>query len=311
MSQWNSAHSGRGQLVPSYADIIVTYGRNDLTNGVELATLQSRFNTLVSDLRALNSSARIWSCTVFPKTSSTDTWQTEANQTVEAGTEAARVAFNEWLRAGVSGVYSNLDVASAVETTSNGGKWRVDEIAWQGACSAAGSTTIDIAASEWSTNQWVNGATVVITSGAGAGQRRVIASNTATRLTVSAWDTVPSPGDTMQIMPLYTTDGIHAAQYGYVAIARAMDVAHRHGRLASRRRPVAKLAMLVAPPGPDPAAAHGAALRQRTRRRAVFEGRPSRGLGQLPRPAGPPAARADEKADARRLGPAGVRGQGR
>lgn len=56
---------------------------------------------------------------------------------------------------------------------------------------SATSTTLVKTGAGWTTNAYQN-YTVVITQGKGAGQRRTVASNTATQLTVSqAWDTTP------------------------------------------------------------------------------------------------------------------------
>ena len=60
-----------------------------------------------------------------------------------------------------------------------------------GTATAGGANTLTNTARNWTTNQWTN-SQVRIVSGAGAGQIRTIASNTATQLTVSAnWATNP------------------------------------------------------------------------------------------------------------------------
>ncbi|MFN8995971.1 MAG: hypothetical protein ACK5X3_20220, partial [Pseudomonadota bacterium] len=60
-----------------------------------------------------------------------------------------------------------------------------------GTATAGGANTLTNTARNWTTNQWTN-SQIRIVSGAGAGQIRTIASNTATQLTVSAnWATNP------------------------------------------------------------------------------------------------------------------------
>lgn len=60
-----------------------------------------------------------------------------------------------------------------------------------GTASAGGASTLTNSAKNWTTNQWAN-SQVRIVSGTGAGQVRMIASNTATVLTTSAaWTTQP------------------------------------------------------------------------------------------------------------------------
>ena len=55
---------------------------------------------------------------------------------------------------------------------------------------SGGATTITNSAKNWTTNQWKN-FQVRIAAGTGAGQVRTIISNTATEITVAAWDTQP------------------------------------------------------------------------------------------------------------------------
>lgn len=59
-----------------------------------------------------------------------------------------------------------------------------------GTATSATATTLVNSAKTWSTNQWTN-FQVRIVSGTGAGQIRVISSNTATTLTVPTWTTTP------------------------------------------------------------------------------------------------------------------------
>jgi hypothetical protein len=60
-----------------------------------------------------------------------------------------------------------------------------------GTASSVSSSTLTDSTKAWAVNAFANG-TVEIVSGTGAGQRRSILSNTATQLTVSAWDTPPT-----------------------------------------------------------------------------------------------------------------------
>ncbi len=61
-----------------------------------------------------------------------------------------------------------------------------------GTATGGTSTTLVNAAKNWATNQWANAYQVRITGGTGAGQTRIILSNTTTTLTVSAaWATNP------------------------------------------------------------------------------------------------------------------------
>lgn len=126
---------------------IVHYGRNDLSNGRTAAQIES---DLITRCRMLvTQGITPFVCTVPPRTSSTDNWQTTVNQTKHSS-ETARVALNQWIRAGmpidattkapvavgtggakvagdaghpVKGVF---DTCSAVETAQDSGYWKLN-----------------------------------------------------------------------------------------------------------------------------------------------------------------------------------------
>lgn len=69
-----------------------------------------------------------------------------------------------------------------------------------GTATAGGATTLTNSGKNWATNQWANSCQVRITGGTGTGQIRIISSNTATALTVSAaWTTNPDATSTYSI----------------------------------------------------------------------------------------------------------------
>jgi hypothetical protein len=71
------------------------------------------------------------------------------------------------------------------------GTWNDYKSGDNGTASGGGNNYLDDSSKSWTTNEWQND-TVAILSGTGAGQERVIASNTGTRLTVSVnWTTNP------------------------------------------------------------------------------------------------------------------------
>lgn len=88
-----------------------------------------------------------------------------------------------------------------------------------GTASAGGASTITNSAKNWTTNQWAN-SQVRIVSGTGAGQVRMIASNTATVLTTSAaWTTQPDATSVYSIEGnddyVYLIGGASATMYRY------------------------------------------------------------------------------------------------
>jgi hypothetical protein len=82
------------------------------------------------------------------------------------------------------------------------GGWRkVQALPMAGTATAGGASTLTDAAQTWRTNQFA-GRTLYILAGTGAGQTRIIASNTATVLTVTvAWTTNPDNTSQYQISP--------------------------------------------------------------------------------------------------------------
>jgi len=78
---------------------VIAPGRNDIvSDGASLATLQTRDTSIWSTLRA-NGIEKIVRAKLIPDTTSTDTWQTTANQTPRTNMTAAGTAgqFNDWL----------------------------------------------------------------------------------------------------------------------------------------------------------------------------------------------------------------------
>lgn len=101
------------------------------------------------------------------------------------------------LQAGTGNMFSEISGESI--TTAY---WRLNYNAAvdSGTSSGSGTSTVfNDTAKSWTTNQYVNGA-VKITGGTGAGQVRMIASNTATQLSVrDAWAVVPDNTSTYEI----------------------------------------------------------------------------------------------------------------
>ena len=124
-----------------------------------------------------------------------------------SGTAIVTVLTSDWATADI-----RYATTSAVAGTSSG---------------ANSTTTLNDTTKAWSTNQWKGGG-VQITGGTGSGQYRVVASNTATQLTVTAvWTTTPDATSTYSVTanvldPAWSPDGativfcINGATYGSV-----------------------------------------------------------------------------------------------
>jgi hypothetical protein len=104
----------RRPLLTACSDALCNSGINDLGGGGTLASIQA--NMLAEWTWHANLGARVWQCTILPKTTSTDTWATTANQTAVAF-NASRTGLNDWIRAGapiVNGVAVAVGTSNAV-----------------------------------------------------------------------------------------------------------------------------------------------------------------------------------------------------
>lgn len=138
------------QLLAACTAAICEGGYNDIFNNSQsLANVQS---SMVACWRSLaHSGIRVYQTTITPRTSSTDSWATTANQSIpDATKEGVRTSVNDWIRDGapVNASYvavavgttaagtlrtgqaghpltSYFDVADKLETARNSGIWRV------------------------------------------------------------------------------------------------------------------------------------------------------------------------------------------
>ena len=95
------------------------------------------------------------------------------------------LATNAWTARSVTGIPTTWGTdAQLVSTIGSAGAFAT------GTATAATSTTLTNSGKNWGANMWAN-YQVRITAGTGIGQIRVIASNTATALTVAAWTVQP------------------------------------------------------------------------------------------------------------------------
>jgi len=102
--------------------MICGYGNNDVYTGRTLAQIQDDLKVIWAFGRQLG--MKVVQTTITPKSNSTDSWATVANQTVpSASVEAIRVQLNTWIRTTPSGIVNYVDMADAVESGRNSGLW--------------------------------------------------------------------------------------------------------------------------------------------------------------------------------------------
>jgi hypothetical protein len=120
-SAWPTNHPKRLALVKAYAThAVVQLGINDFAGNRTAAQVQTD-NLAIGAAIALPS----WYCTVAPKTTSTDSFATLANQTINAQ-DAARVTYNNAVRAGLPGASGFFEIADPTESSRDSGKWIVN-----------------------------------------------------------------------------------------------------------------------------------------------------------------------------------------
>lgn len=105
--------------------VAIVLGINDIGGSRTAVAIEADIVTIASYFPT----AAVYIGTIAPYTTSTDSWATTANQTVQA-TEAVRVAVNTWIRALTTATIANfagvLEIADAQESARNSGKWKAN-----------------------------------------------------------------------------------------------------------------------------------------------------------------------------------------
>jgi lysophospholipase L1-like esterase len=123
---WATYASNRLQLAAYCSDAIIQLGINDVTNGRTAGNLETDITTIAAMLKTQKPTQRVWGQTIAPKTTSSDSWATTANQTLDAN-NTARTTVNDWLRTtAIANIGGVIDVADQVETYRNSGLWAVN-----------------------------------------------------------------------------------------------------------------------------------------------------------------------------------------
>lgn len=235
------------------ADFAITnYGRNDLANigGITLATFQANLIAWWTQLsfRGL----RVYQTTITPKSTSTDTWMTVANQTADTANsyESNRVAANTWLRdgapmtagvavaTGTSGALRMgstghpltgiIEIADMVETARNSGKFKVGRLVTDAAFTS-GTRTVTSATAAFTSADLGSVLTIAGAGAAGATLAgvRISSIDSATQVTYDAIGSstisTTGSGQNMQVGG-WTTDGTHPTTNAHAAMAALVDL---------------------------------------------------------------------------------------
>lgn len=222
----------RLMLIGLIDSLICGYGRNDISAGASLATMQTRAQTTWADYQ--NAGIAVRQATITPQTTSTDGWATTANQTVaDPAAESVRVAFNAWIRANWAslGLSGYLDNAWAIDP-SDTGLWSADGTTGTGAaafCTLTGGvvTAASVAVyqqnGKGTGNSYPHSSVVPCTVRGYPGETGilpVITGNAASNGLVTSYNIV-SPGSGLLYPPMvagngaWTPDGTHPNARGY------------------------------------------------------------------------------------------------
>lgn len=217
------------------------------TNNMSTSTVAQMQAIVLEITAAWNvKGAKVFWCTIVPKTTSSTAWTTVAGQSVTAN-ESVRTAFNDWLRDGSGSGYvaqaggkqnaGVFDAAKTVEVNSlgalatNGGYWLPGTQVDTGTATAGTTTTVTDSGKSWTVNQFA-GMYVYLTAGTGNGQAAgYIVSNTATQLTIkSAWTTAPDATSVYRIVNnAMTVEGTHPTANGHLLMSAAVDTTQFQG----------------------------------------------------------------------------------
>lgn len=128
--KWSTIAAGgatqRLTLLKYCSHVIVNYGINDIGGGASLATLQSNFTTGVTSIKRYG--VKVYACKLTPRTTSSDSWATLANQTLATGHDVGgiRDQFNAWLDTQVGSTIDGVIDPNPYCESGSTGKWVVD-----------------------------------------------------------------------------------------------------------------------------------------------------------------------------------------
>lgn len=245
----NSGHFRRAALIAGASTMVCQYGRNDLSQGRTLAQIQASLLGIWK-LAANRRLKRVIQTTITPAPTTTDYYQTPGNQTPQTTFDATRGALNDWIRAGapidpatlaavavgtagslVAGqtghpLFGYWDVADAVESSRNSGKWKapVNTRTVTDGAMTSGSQTITSATANFTAADV--GRTFILPGAwsAGGTLRGLISSVTnSTTATANAAAQGTVSGGPLTIADILTQDGTHPTIDGHIVASSAVD----------------------------------------------------------------------------------------
>jgi hypothetical protein len=119
-TQFVSSHTKRVDLAQYCSHVVAQFGIVDLVAGRSPAQVKTDLETIIGYF-----TVPVWIATVEPITTSSDSWATTGNQTLDGG-NTDRITLNTAIRGGsVSGAAGYFEIADALESARDSGKWKV------------------------------------------------------------------------------------------------------------------------------------------------------------------------------------------
>lgn len=203
----------RGLLLQGCQYVIGDMGFNDVQADRTALQIEGDLQTLWAYMTSAGIKRIAW-CTMGPDTTSTDGWVTTANQTIwNSGRNTIRIAVNNWLRTKPAPLYIVFDVATALESAIDSGKFKVQTIS---GCSTTNSSTAITLSS-----------TSLLTIGQGIAGTGIQANSTIATITDGTHATItPSANATNSGLTLtvgLTNAGVHYNAAGSVNASTVID----------------------------------------------------------------------------------------
>lgn len=112
----------RRRLIAPCSHAIVEYGTNDVYGSSRtVAQIQADLTAIWTALN--DRGIKVFQTTITPQTTSTDSWATTANQTINSAKNTVRVTVNDWIRTVPAPLAGYFDAADAAESARNSGLW--------------------------------------------------------------------------------------------------------------------------------------------------------------------------------------------
>lgn len=118
-----SSHTQSVGLFQYASHLLCAFGSNDLyTLGSSAAVALGNLQTIWGYMTALGGGRKAYQTTITPRTTSSDGWQTTANQTKTSGDDK-RLTLNASIRGLATGLDGYFDIADAIESARDSGFW--------------------------------------------------------------------------------------------------------------------------------------------------------------------------------------------